>query len=276
MYVVRKVNQEYIMEAGAACAITEGAIFALYTERNPAPTQAPVATLRASSIKGAITTLVPLPESARPDIKKQAFALLIEAGEDESFCVHIEPNEKLEAILDKVVEEREIFHPMEPKILFVEREKAELEIAIDDETNKLVFDIMDPLVREQGLCRLYGTTPLMPKDVGSVVRRAAHYFWHLRRTGNPKHLQGVVDIELRRLEEVDEEYDDMFNPVRRPYGPDLIQGGVIDIVVEKEALYGIKLVNKSKRSLYPYLFYFDNSDLSISMWLSSRSSMIWP
>jgi hypothetical protein len=261
------------MEAGTAHGITGGAIFALYTNRNHTPAQVPVATLKASSINGSTTILVPLPGSARPDIKKQAFALLIKAGEDESFRLHVEPNEKLKAILDEVAEEREIYHPMEPKILFVEREKAELEIATDDE--KLVFNIMDPLVREQGLCRLYGTSPLTLQDLGPVVRKAAHYFWHLRRTGNAKRLQDVVDIELRRLEEVDEEYDDMFNPVRRPYGPNLIKDGVIDIVIETEAIYGIKIINKSKVPLYPSLFYFDNSDLSISAWLPLSSSIMW-
>jgi hypothetical protein len=265
MYVVRKVKQEYIMEAGTAHGITDGAIFALYTDRSLVSVQAPLATLKASNPKAATTILVPLPESAQPDLDKQAFAMLIKAGEDESFRIHVEPNEKLKTILEKIAEEREKYDPTQPKVILVEKEKAELDIAIDGE--KLVFNITDQVVRAQGLHRLYDTIPLTLEAVRPVIRKAAHYFWHLRRTGNSKRLLDLVDIEFRRLEEVDEEYDDMLNPVRRPYGPNLIKDGVIDIVVEEEeeAIYGIKIVNKSKIPLYPSLFYFDNSDLSIGM-----------
>ena len=272
MHVVRKVKQGYIMEAGTVHGITDGAIFALYTNRSLVSMQVPVATLKASNPKGDTTILVPLPESAQPDIDKQAFGLLIEAGEKESLRIHVEPNEKLKRILEEIAEEREKYDRTQPKVILVEKENAELDIAVDGE--KLVFNITDQLVRTHGLHRLYGTTPLILESVRPVIRKAAHYFWHLRRTGNTKHLQSLVDIEFRRLEEVDEEYDEMFNPIRRPYGPNLIKDGVIDIVVEKEALYGIKIVNKSKVPLYPSLFYFDNSDLSICMWFPSPSSAI--
>jgi hypothetical protein len=263
IHVVRRVKQEYIMEAGTAHGITDGAIFALYTDRSLV--QAPVATLKASNPKGATTILVPLPESAQPDIDKQAFALLIKAGE-ESFRIHVEPNEKLKTILEKIAEEREKYDSKRPKVILVEKEKAELDITIDRE--KLVFNITDQHVRVHGLHRLYDTTPLTFEAVRPVIRKAAHYFWHLRRTGNTKRLLDLVDIEFTRLKEVDEEYDDVFNPVRRPCGPNLIKDGVIDIVIEEEeeeAIYGIKIVNKSETPLYPSFFYFDNSDLSISM-----------
>jgi len=39
--------------------------------------------------------------------------------------------------------------------------------------------------------------------------------------------------------------------------------GIIDIEVEEDAIYGIKIVNNTDTKLYPSLFYFDNSDLSI-------------
>jgi len=263
MYIVRKVKEEYIMEAGTVHGITDGAIFALYTDRRLASLQAPVATLKASNPKGTTTILVPLPESVQPNIDKQAFGLLIKAGEDESFRIHVEPNEKLRRIFEEIAGEREKYDRTQPKVMLVEKKRAELDIAVDGE--KLVFNITDQFVRAQGLHRLYDTTPLTLESIRPVIRKAAHYFWHLRRTGNTKHLQSLVDIEFRRLEEVSENYDHTFHSVRRPYGPNLIKDGVIDIVVEKEALYGIKIVNKSEGALYPSLFYFDNSDLSISM-----------
>jgi hypothetical protein len=263
------------MEAGDARGITEGAIFDLYTDRNPPPNQAAVATLKALTPRGVTTILVPLPDSAQPEIDKQAFARLIKAGEGASFRIHIEPDEELKAILDTVTEKGVNYLPSQPRIVLVEKEEAELEIAIDDD-RKVVFNIVDKLVRAQGLHRLYHTIPLTLKDVQPVIHKAAHYFWHLRRTGNTKALRKVVDIKLGRLVEVVGKYDLQFRPLRTmpADGPNLIKDNVIDIVVEKEALYGIQLVNKSPSPLYPSLFYFDNSDLSISMWLYFPSSIV--
>jgi hypothetical protein len=50
----------------------------------------------------------------------------------------------------------------------------------------------------------------------------------------------------------------------QPYGPDLNIDGVIDFIVDEKAMYGIRIVNDTAEPLYPYLFYFDNTDFSIS------------
>ena len=62
-----------------------------------------------------------------------------------------------------------------------------------------------------------------------------------------------------KLEELDD-YDDDFNPIVKPVGDNLNVEGVVDLVVNTDDLYGIKLVNNSAYDLYPSLFFFDNSD----------------
>lgn len=65
------------------------------------------------------------------------------------------------------------------------------------------------------------------------------------------------------------EYDAMLMPKLGPSTENLItqdaqSRNMVDIVVEEETLYGQKIRNTSQHALYPYLFYFDNSDFSIS------------
>jgi hypothetical protein len=58
-------------------------------------------------------------------------------------------------------------------------------------------------------------------------------------------------------------YNEDFSPITVPVGENLNAGGIVDIVVNPDDIYGIKLVNNSALNLYPSLFFFDNSDLSI-------------
>jgi len=263
MYHVRKIDQYYFMDAGTIHGITNGARFALYNDRNEVWTHSAVATLTASNPQAFTTHLVPLAHSPPFDINSQAFALLIRAGEQEDLRLHVQLDEKLLSVFQALADEMQIDDPAQPKFMLVEKETADLDVTSID--GHIVFNILDPLVKIHGLNRMPFSIPTdTPGAISIVLRKAAHYFWHLRRTGNGRGLQSQVEIEFTRLEDVEEEYDEDLNPIRRPCGPNLINDGVVNIVVEENAIYGIKLTNKWSKPLYPSLFYFDNSDLSIS------------
>jgi hypothetical protein len=265
MYPVRKDenNQRYLMDAGTIHGITNGATFALYNDRNQVWTHSPVAILTASNPRAFITPLIPPAHSLPFDITGQAFALLIRAGEQEDLRLHVQPDENLMSVFKALASEMEVDDPTQPKFMLVEKETADLDISFVDD--HIVLNILDPVVTIHGLNRVPFSIPKdTPGAISAVLRKAAHYFWHLRRKGNGRGLQSLVGIELTRLDESEEEYDYDLSPVRRPRGPNLITNGVVDIVVEKDAIYGIKLTNKWKQPLYVSLFYFDNSDLSIS------------
>jgi hypothetical protein len=272
MYHVRKVNQHYFMDAGTIHGITDGAIFALYNDRSEVWTHPPVAALTASNPQAFSTNLIPVAQTPSFDISGQAFALLIRAGEQEDLRLHVQLDKKLMSVFQALAKEMQIDDPAQPKFMLVGKETAELDIAsVDDH---IVFNILDPLVTIHGLNRMPFSIPTdNPGAISLVLRKAAHYFWHLRRTGNGRGLQSTVGIEFTRLEDVEEEYDEDLNPVRRPCGPNLINDGIVDIAVEENAIYGIKLTNKWDKPLYPSLFYFDNSDLSISKRFSTGSSI---
>jgi hypothetical protein len=130
--------------------------------------------------------------------------------------------------------------------------EAELDIALED--GQVVFNILDPRVTNFGLTRIPFHISPKADDVYPVIRAAARYLWHLRTNKNPA-FQNKVRIEFKQL---------MVTREIQPYGPDLNIDGVIDFIVDEKAMYGIRIVNDTAEPLYPYLFYFDNTDLSIS------------
>jgi len=109
-------------------------------------------------------------------------------------------------------------------------------------------------------------------DVYPVIRASAHYHWHLRRNNTSRRLQNYIQLEFKKVEELEDEYDDDFNAIIKPVGDDLNVAGVVDIVVNTDDMYGIKLINNSALDLYPSLFFFDNSDLSISSYYQPPSA----
>lgn len=103
-----------------------------------------------------------------------------------------------------------------------------------------------------------------------IISAAAHWYHHLRRrpTNSALSHSREVSIEFMELSETSE-YDAMLMPKLGPSTENLItqdaqSRNMVDIVVEEETLYGQKIRNTSQHALYPYLFYFDNSDFSIS------------
>jgi hypothetical protein len=72
-------------------------------------------------------------------------------------------------------------------------------------------------------------------------------------------------IEFLELESSDTEFDELNNPKITPTGENLLVNGIINVTVDSvETNYGIKITNNSPWDLYPAVFYFDNSDWSVS------------
>lgn len=103
-----------------------------------------------------------------------------------------------------------------------------------------------------------------------IISAASHWFYHLRRrpTNSLLTRSREVTIEFMELSETSE-YDAALMPMLGPSSGNLITQdaqfrNVVDIRADEETLYGQRIRNSSKYTLYPYLFYFDSSDFSIS------------
>jgi hypothetical protein len=199
-------------------------------------------------------------------LARPIFALQTRAGIDGDLRIHVTIDERLAKVFEAVALEMEYSGPDHKTILLVSRDQAMLDILMADD--HIVFDILSPLVTNFGFSRIpYHIRPDID-DVASILQAAAHYHWHLRRHPLKSALCGHVTIEFMKLNKVDGEFGD--NDDFPKYGnSDLVADqnlnhcGLVDLVVDKDAMYGIRIVNNMNIALYPYLFYFDNSDFSI-------------
>jgi len=252
LYNVYWESEKYIMDAGSAHGITDGAEFVVFKDREMSPEIPPLGILVVLETRAFSTTLDVVEGVTRFGLAEPAFALQTKVGIEEDLRLHVEINERLTGVFQALAQEMQITSPHQRRILLNEKENAELGISLED--GQVVFNILDPLVTRFGLTRMPARVHPIVDDVYAVIGAAAHYRWHLRRSSMKPLFQNNVWMDFKQLTQA-----------REPYGDDLNVDGVIDIVVDEHAMYGIKVFNNTSKSLYPWLFYFDNSDFSITI-----------
>ena len=142
-------------------------------------------------------------------------------------------------------------------------EEASLVLQLNAQ-GRVHFTFTDSRVTDHGLSRLDRDIPL--DNLESVIRAAQHYNWHLLRE-NPdfsfsddSRLDSKVALDFYKLRQTGAFVKSIGNPIEKVIvGQDMI----VKVVADNTTWYGIELKNKTNAPLYPYLFFFDNSDLSI-------------
>ena len=99
--------------------------------------------------------------------------------------------------------------------------------------------------------------------IREVIKRFIHFNYHLTRTGGDDFRN--VYMELRRLRT---EFSIDFDHTLIPVGDNFLEKEPAVLVVDELARLGMTIHNRTDLPLYPYLFYFDPSDLDISKWQS--------
>ncbi|KAG9077192.1 hypothetical protein FRC06_009057 [Ceratobasidium sp. 370] len=125
----------------------------------------------------------------------------------------------------------------------------------------VTFHTHNKLSNKHGISRLPHTTPVDVKVLLSVLRSAAAWDWHIGRKNPKSPFNDRVRIEMFRLKE--ELAHDGCSIALIPDGENLNKNGVAEVVVNPSHYYGFGIINNTAFDLYPYLFYFDTSDLSI-------------
>jgi hypothetical protein len=141
----------------------------------------------------------------------------------------------------------------------VEKEGAELSFTLEQEG--VVVNILDSFVAALGLTRMPFYIEPNANAMPNFINVAAHFRFYLSQKSK---MQGKIDVIFTEVVQSKEEYDDYLQPVIQPIGPNLNSENIIDLQVQSDKMYGIKITNNSDMALYPSLFFFDNSDLSIS------------
>ena len=238
-------------DAGEAAGISVGAEFEVYHDQNSGHL---LGTVVARELTAFSTTLYA--KESRFALERDGVALKSRAGTEERVRIYV-PDESLKILVKKI-------DPNQRIIQLVERRDQGAEFGMALENGKVVFNIYDSNVTKHRLTRMpYVLEPTF-EALSPVIHAAAHFYWHRRRTPHTgRGLANKVEIELTELEEEIVDYDDYLNPVvvYEPTG-DWKSGKEFD--VQAGTTYGSRIINKCAVSLYPALFYFDNSDWSIS------------
>jgi hypothetical protein len=152
----------------------------------------------------------------------------------------------------------------------LEDDKAKSDAAIISRDGKLAFETMDPLVRQAGMTFFNGVLEPRIEAADAVIRAMAHYHWHLRRSNEKRPFQDRIRIKFLKLQanDLDDDLDPIVEPVDE--NEDLNNNGLVDLVVQDDAMYGIRIFNDLNVPLYAAVFFFD-SDLSISEFLNAKA-----
>ena len=135
-----------------------------------------------------------------------------------------------------------------------------LKLTVMDE--KVHFARYHDLVNQHIGDRIIHTVDLNNKPaIRNVVKGSYNFYYHLTRPGIRLK---QVSMELTKLVEKQDPSDDFGTIIST--GENLIVNDPATIVVDQASL-GMKIINGSNRALYPYLFYFDPTDLTIGIFM---------
>ncbi|KDQ52440.1 hypothetical protein JAAARDRAFT_483966 [Jaapia argillacea MUCL 33604] len=264
-YFVRLEDCHYVMAAGSAQGVTKDATFAVYKDKESLLKTPVLGTLIADEVEAFSTTMA-LPLDATPfDFPSSAVALQIKALEGD-LVLYVPPEDKVlpgfGAVAKQIQEMTDASWPVVVVSAEEEKYKAHLEIRIEDD--KLAFIILGEKTTKYGLTHIPFLVPIV-NDIRPILSSVAHYYWHLNRPSLESWLPDDVKIEFNRLHSRVDSFGNGGHSTRfrSPEGPNLYRDGAIHLVANGKDTYGITITNEREVNLFPYVFFFDNSNFSI-------------
>ena len=237
-----------MMPDGEAAGITVGAEFEVYQDLY---SDHLLGTVVASELSPFSTTLQSKEKGSGFALDQDGVAFKSCPGIKEQVLIHV-ADEVLKDLVRKIDSNQRI-------IQLVERDcGAEFGIALENE--KVVFNIYDSDLTKHGLTRMPFILEPTFEALSPVIRAAAHFYWHRRRAPQTDHgLAKFVEVKPTKVKKESVGRDGRLNELF-VYCPTDWDSGKESPQTE----YGWEITNKCKVPLYPALFYFDNSDWSIS------------
>ncbi|KAF8875734.1 caspase domain-containing protein [Gymnopilus junonius] len=239
------------VEAGSAHGVTEGAEFSIYSESDLRfEKRLTLGTVK--SVAAFTSTLNDLPY---PGVNP-CIAIQTKAGQKEDVRLFVPQGNSFFTVFESVRNDHNNHkYDLHNITLVADQSIAHLKATMKGAD--VQFEIADERVTRYGFTQQFKTVDIVDSDrVGWTFSRIAHFYRELNKANSNSKLTSLVRLEFYELEENDD--DDLV-----AFGKNLCNSGTIDVDVNEEIPYGIKLVNESNFDLYPYLFWFDNTDLSI-------------
>jgi hypothetical protein len=251
------------VRAGAAHGVTEGAEFTLYQspdKESPKLGEFPIKELKASSctLEGIDPTKINLP----------AFALQSKVSEEDALRVCFANKPGMYEIKEVLMKDLDAENSILEQCSFVDKDD-DAQIEVDVEDDHIIFNAVDStIVRVLGLTHMPYRINAKEREIAcNVIRAASHFDRYLSYSPKEPTIGKDIDVEFVKVARLGRH---KWGPASQT-GGNLLHGNYIQIVADK-TLYGIKITNNSNIQLYPHLFLFDCSDLSISKY-SSTSHM---
>ena len=138
-------------------------------------------------------------------------------------------------------------------------------LAIEKENDEIAFVFLDNRITAHGITKY--ALKARADDMIPVLQGAAHFHYHFNRSDlTSKNLEQEIKVEVFKLEFSGQLDEGTFRLLRRPSGKNLLKDGIITLRLHDGVndVFGIRIINTSERDLYPSIFYFNNSELSIS------------
>ncbi|KAG9089724.1 hypothetical protein FRC06_001415 [Ceratobasidium sp. 370] len=251
------------LHAGYAQGVTKGARFGLYQYHfNEHASNPCLATLEVTVSQKFYSFLAATERFL--GIQSPAYARQISPGHGYNIKVYVSPalHEKLQGNQewrDKFLSEDSEFAARPTS------SPAEADFSLDlGSDGTVTFKTHNTLCNKHGFSRFPQTSPVRVKQLLDVLHSAAAWDWHIDRENPNPPFGNSVRIEMFRVKKDLNAWDN--NIAGHPFirdSPNLNFDGVVNIVADPSHSYGYRIVNDTTHDLFPYLFYFEASMLSI-------------
>lgn len=254
----REENSSIILEAGAAQGITVDSRLAAHASNlleTPNTSNPCLGHLTVTSVN-AITCVLELPPDTIPFHIPTIFYCRLEYRASQMIALYCKDRLWLENIFP--AEE----HNQSSITIVDDVQSCHFQLTAID--GKVYFDRHHVLVTPHIGSRISHTVDVDDVTaIRDVVKSSLHFYHHLTRPGSEDFRN--VWMELKILKgELSKDFDRVFTPI----GKNLIEHEPATIVVDEFRCLGMTIFNQTDLSLYPSLFYFDPTDLTIGMWVA--------
>jgi len=251
----REKNGSNTLQAGEAQGVAKGSRYAVYASDliessvSPNPRLGHVLVTYVGLFSA---TVEPVDYEPRFVLPRLCYSKLVQPA-SRSISVYCDDKAWLSKVFPTDIKE-------EIPMVFADRaDSCDLQLSILE--GKVYFDRYHPLVTPELGSRIrYTLAADDHKSIRDVIGKSQHFYYHLTRTG-PDNFRGVW-MELKALKP-EKSLD--FDIIYKPTGKNYIQDNPATVPVDSDEYLGMTIFNQTERALYPYLFFFDPTELSISM-----------
>ena len=259
-YTLRLDSGRYILNAGAVHGVCPDAEFTVYADHDGLPRGPNLGVMVPDKAKPFRTIMRPLSEPG-PSLDMAAFAIQTRAGALAELKVIIPPEDQLIPAFEAQMKTLSDGHH---RITLVD-DPSVAHLAIERENDEMAFVFLDKRITAHGITKY--ALKAKADDMIPVLQGAAHYHYHLNRSYLAvERIKEVIKVEVFKLEFSGHFDEGTFRLLRRPSGENLLKDGIITLSLRDgiNDVFGIRITNTSTVDLYPSIFYFNNSELSIS------------